>query len=493
MDRRPLWPIAVGVIGWVSVGVAAYNEIWWPLYVAIPMSVLPGLGALLVWRGARRIKRTAPEIAQAQADAAPREVVEPPRASKGGARTNAKTAGRRRRGEAGAVAWMLAIGSAALASEGCKPEPAATGKAEPSSKAAEPTVVPGKAGDATAATAMSPEQRALAAVLVRAIQPPQGSDATYRVDPFVAALVYEQIRAGSGPSFTALAGPVAEGGPPAGFRVGEVADGSLLHELGLRSGDVVEAINAVMLTDASRVAFALDGAENRVALTIYRDDISLVQSYKLTQSLAWTELLTSQEGTAIAAADAPPVDDIPVPSSDEGIAVPDDGGAAEPSDDGGDAPASPGKRAPSSGGSTTPSGGGGKPLPSSGGGGTHPTPPKPSGADQVRCESAGRCTISRAYFEKMTSSPSAISSQASIVPAISNDVFSGYKLKTVKSGSNVAKLGFQSGDKITHINGKDLTDDIQAAQVYFALGSTKIFKIRYTRGGSSLLKTVTVE
>jgi len=79
------------------------------------------------------------------------------------------------------------------------------------------------------------------------------------------------------------------------------------------------------------------------------------------------------------------------------------------------------------------------------------------------------------------------------VPAVQNDVFSGYKLKTVKAGSSVAKLGFRAGDKITHINGKDVTDDIEAAQIYFALGSTKVFKIRYVRGSSALLKTVVVE
>ncbi|MBC8072700.1 MAG: hypothetical protein IAG13_30550, partial [Deltaproteobacteria bacterium] len=411
-------------------------------------------------------------------------------------RTNARTAGRRKRGDAGAIAWMLALGGSALALEGCKqPEPAA----EPSKSTAEAKRdADAKAEPKTPAATSTAEQRALAAVLARAIKSPQGSDATYQVDPFVAALVYEQIRAGSEPSFTPLAAPLPDGGPQAGFRVGEIKDGSLLHTLGLRTGDVVEALNGVVLADASRVAFALDGAENRVSLTIFRDDISLVQSYKLTQALAWTELLASQGGSAIAAAEAgTAAPDDTVPSSDEGVAVPDDdrgaGVVPDDGDDSGRAPSTPSK-IPSGGGSRTPKpsgGGSGTPKPS-GGGSTTPTPPKPSGSEQVRCESSTRCTITRAYFDKMTSSASAISSQANIVPAISNDVFSGYKLKSVKAGSNVAKLGFQSGDKITHINGKDLTDDMEAAQVYFSLGGTKVFKIRYVRGSAALLKTVVV-
>ncbi len=513
MDKRPLWPIAVGVVGWGAVAYAIYNDIWWPLWIALPLSTLPALGAIAVWIGTRRARRAAPEMVPAQATSKrarepERGVVEPPSPTRGGPRTNARTAGRRSRGGAGAVALWL---GAAFAGDGCKREDdAQPTKAAPTAAAPGKAAVPGSpAAPAPAPEATTPEQRALAAALARAIKAPEGSDATYRVDPFVAALVFEVIRSGNGPTFTQLAAPAKDGGPRVGFTVGDVPDGSLFHTLGLRKGDVIEALNGVELSDESRIAFALDGAENSVRLTIFRDDISLVQSYRLTAALAWTELLASQTGTAIAAAEGGE----PVPTSDEGIAPPEDDGrgdGAAPADDGS---VDDGGTTPSGGG-TTPSGGGGTPsgggkLPS-GGGGTKPpsgggsstptkpsggggtTPPPPSGTSQVKCDGS-RCTISRAYFDKMTSSPSAISSQATIVPAISNDVFSGYKLKTVKPGSNVAKLGFQSGDKITHINGKDLTDDIEAAQVYFSLGSTKVFKIRFVRGGSQQVKTVVVE
>ena len=92
----------------------------------------------------------------------------------------------------------------------------------------------------------------------------------------------------------------------------------------------------------------------------------------------------------------------------------------------------------------------------------------------------------------MVASPQRLSREATVVPAIRNDVHSGYKLSTVKPGSSVAALGFRSGDKITHVNGRDLTDDIQAMSLYMSLSSTRVFKIRYERGTQKLVKTVTV-
>jgi hypothetical protein len=483
MDKRPLWPIPVGVALWGGVAYAVYNDIWWPLWVAIPLSVIPGLGALAVFIATKRVKESSSQlIPEKQAREPERGVVEPPRASKGGPRTNAKTAGRRRRGEAGAIALLVAT---ALAGDGCKKiEDKLEHRSDDAKKTAAKTdtkaVPDSAAAPAPAPPKETPEQLALAAVLARSIEPPKGSDATYRVDPFLAALVYEEIKAGTGPRFQ------PDEAPRVGFKVGAVAGDTLLHRLGLRTGDVIEAINGVQLTDASRVAFALDGAENSVALTIVRDDVTITQCYRLTHALAWTELLASLGGgTAIAAGEG----GTPEPSSDEGIPPADDG-RGEGALDGGSIPDDHGKPIKPSGG-----GGGGTSTPKpigGGGGGGGTTPTKPSGASQVSCEGS-RCTISKAYFDKMTSSPTAINSQASIVPAIQNDVFSGYKLKSVKAGSNVAKLGFQSGDKITHINGKDLTNDIEAAQVYFGLGSTKVYKVRFIRGGAQMVKTIVVE
>jgi general secretion pathway protein C len=111
----------------------------------------------------------------------------------------------------------------------------------------------------------------------------------------------------------------------------------------------------------------------------------------------------------------------------------------------------------------------------------------------ARCASAQSCTLDKAYFDGLVRSPAKLESQAQVVPAIRNDVFSGYKLKSVRSGSPVHQLGFRSGDKITHINGRDLTNELEAMQLYMGLSNTKQFRVRYVRGSSTRTKTITVK
>jgi type II secretory pathway component PulC len=92
----------------------------------------------------------------------------------------------------------------------------------------------------------------------------------------------------------------------------------------------------------------------------------------------------------------------------------------------------------------------------------------------------------------MVAAPASLQREVTVVPAIRNDVHSGYKLKSVRPGSTAAQLGFRSEDKITHINGYDLTDDMQAMQLYTGLSGTRLFKVRYERGGRALVKTIRV-
>jgi type II secretory pathway component PulC len=123
--------------------------------------------------------------------------------------------------------------------------------------------------------------------------------------------------------------------------------------------------------------------------------------------------------------------------------------------------------------------------------GTKPTPAPGSGGP-VSC-SGTTCTVTKAHFDDLIAAPERLQSQAKVVPAIRNDVHSGYKLNSVKPGSTVAQLGFRAGDKITHVNGYDLTDDVQAMQLYWSLSATKVFKIRYERGGRNAVRTVLVK
>lgn len=100
--------------------------------------------------------------------------------------------------------------------------------------------------------------------------------------------------------------------------------------------------------------------------------------------------------------------------------------------------------------------------------------------------------MTKRKFDDLRASPSRLQSGVDIVPAIRNDVHSGYKLKRVSVSSPIHAFGFRAGDKITHVNGRDLTDDGQAMALYWSLGSTRVFKVRFERGGRKMVKTITV-
>ena len=327
---------------------------------------------------------------------------------------------------------------------------------------------PAPAPSAPAETESSPIPAAapgLDAALARGIVPPTLDDGTYRVDPFVAVVLYERLRADLDP----FAHVEAEGAAPAGYRVEAIAKDDVLSRLGLQEGDVIEALNGVPAVGEAQLELALDAAENRLTVTIFREDLSFTNSYRFEGGLAWRDVIAGPEPEA--AEGAEPVDLVEPEEAEEPDSSP------------------PVARAPKS---SAKSGGGRASRPSTPSRpSTNPRPTAPTSTD-IRCASASSCTITQRKFDDLRASPSALQSGVDIVPAIRNDVFSGYKLKSVSSRSPVHALGFRSGDKITHVNGRDLTDDAQAMALYWSLGSSKLFKIRYERGGRNLVKTVRV-
>lgn len=300
----------------------------------------------------------------------------------------------------------------------------------------------------------------LDAALARGIVAPTQDDGTYRVDPFVAVVVYERLRADLEP----FVWVDAKGSAPAGFQVGPLQPADALSQLGLQRGDIVEALNGLPLQTSAQRELALDAAENRLTVTIYREDLSFTNSYRFDGGLAWRDVIGGP--VAESGEEQPPAEPSP-PDAD----VPSQPAPA--------ARASPGKKRD---GATRPARTPNRPT-------TRPPVPKSS---DIRCSSGSACTVTKRTFDDLRSSPSRLQKGVDIVPAIRNDVFSGYKLKRVTSGSPVHQLGFRSGDKITHINGRDLTDDAQAMALYWSLGSSKVFKIRYERGGRKQVKTVRV-
>ncbi len=328
----------------------------------------------------------------------------------------------------------------------------------PTPRSESPAAAP--VSESPAATASPP---GFDAALARGIVSPSQDDATYRVDPFIATFLYERLRADIAP----FAWVDAEGPAPAGYQVGSLEQAEVFAKLGLEQGDIVEALNGLPLQTSDQRELALDAAENRLTVTIFREDLSFTNSYRFDGGLAWRDVIGA---VAAPAPDAEPLD-------------------AEPSDTE-PADADAGELAPAGRPSVAKKRAGSKRPPSTP---KRPTtrPPAPSSSD-IRCTSGSACTVTKRAFDELRSSPSKMQKGVDIVPAIRNDVFSGYKLKRVNAGSPVHQLGFRAGDKITHINGRDLTDDTQAMALYWSLGSSKVFKIRYERGGREQVKTVRV-
>lgn len=341
---------------------------------------------------------------------------------------------------------------------------------------------PASDGDAATPTKADPELGSLAGVLDRAIEaPPEGGN-TYRVDAYLAALIVDQLRRDPLP-FTSWRGDPSETAKPElGYRVGPLAADSVWARLGLAEGDIVHEVNGARMTDAGWISAALARGENQVTVTVFREDLSFVLSYRLMGGLAW-DAIRVEHVSPVAIADAtidpePAEPDAPIgapnggidPTPPSGVGAGAGGGSRGGSSRGGDASGKTPSSRPSSGGSA----------------------PKPKASGVARCASASRCTIDKPYFDSLVRSPSKIESQANIVPAIRNDVHSGYKLKTVRSGTAVSALGFRAGDKITHINGRDLTDEYAAMQLYLGLSSMRSFRVRYVRGGSTRTKTIDV-
>ena len=341
----------------------------------------------------------------------------------------------------------MAVGVVACETES---EPEAPGPASPTPSVPEPTAP------------LRATPPGLDAALARGIVPPILDDGTYRVDPFVAVLLYERLRAEPDP----FAHVEADGPAPAGYRIVALEGDDVLTRLGLREGDIIEALNGIPAAGAEQIELALDAAENRLTVTIFRDALSFTHSYRFDGGLAWRDVIAGSEGE---------------PSADPGVIGAPEAEEAEEAEEAQEAqedPAEPERAAARKPRSSS------RPSP-------NPRPTTPASAGIARAN-ASACTITKRKFDELRASPSAMQSGVDVVPAIRNDVFSGYRLKTVSSRSPVHALGFRAGDKITHVNGRDLTDDAQAMALYWSLGSSKIFKVRYERGGKNLVKTIRV-
>jgi len=277
-----------------------------------------------------------------------------------------------------------------------------------------------------------------------AIEAPTLDDGTYRVDPFVAAYVFDRLTAEPSPGWLATT--------PEGLRILEGAEPTLRAKLGLEVGDLVADLHGRPPT-LDRAAL-LGDASHEVRVTLTRAGTSFTHSYRLVPGLAWQRIRDAHG--------APP-------AAPENALEP----AARP-------PKTPPTARPPSA-STPPTA-----RPS--------TPERPTASRSgARCETAGRCTLPRATFDRWLNNPAQLQAEVRTAPAIRNDVFSGYWIRAIQAGSAASDLGFRVGDKLTHVNGKALYDDVQALTLYSTLPSTRSFTIRYERNGTPLTKQIVVK
>ena len=360
-----------------------------------------------------------------------------------------------------ALIVAIAIGVCGVKEESASKDGEATPEAAPAEAPAE-----GKQAEAPKAKRVPAGDLELAgfdAALARAIV--EVEEDRYRVDPFVATLVAEHLsQTGGEPAFVRVPRKQIKAGAPNGFRVGKLEKSSLFHRLGLRAGDVVTKVGNASPPVPKKLRELLESVESEIAVELTRDGSAMTLRYELTGEQSWHDFLAKTAGREFEE------EEKEEPETPEQHAA---SGSGKPTGGGG---SSSGSGSSSSGSSS-----GGKPT---GGGGSSSTTPENI---PVSCSSSSSCTVAKWYFDKIVSSSSQMRSQAKISSAST-----GYKLAWVKPGSGVHKLLFRSGDIITRVNGRSLTNQLEALTLYAGLKSTRTYKVNYTRGGKSLTKTIRI-
>ncbi|WAS98355.1 PDZ domain-containing protein [Nannocystis punicea] len=350
---------------------------------------------------------------------------------------------------------------------------------------------------APVAAATLAEPGPLRAAIAAGVRRRSENEASYEVDAFVAALAVEELASGTG---GVRVEPAFERGAQVGYRLSEVVPGSVYQLVGLRTGDVVEAIGEVRLDSPGRAAGALAGLERGAQLAVTRDGVGFSLDLRLAGGLAWSELLRSRTGSQGQVAGDMPAGTGPLAQAlGDRLLAPDDGELPAGPRDGeaggtpvvpsggvaGGSPAGPtgsrptsGTKAGNNGGSTGVGGGVTGSAGSSGGA---------AGKTGVQCASASSCTLDKKTFDAAIADPSKLERQASISPARG-----GYKLTRVAPGSAVAALGFRAGDLIVSVNGARLDDDMAALGLYMGLESTRSYNVTYERNGARASKSIAV-
>ncbi|HHO54651.1 MAG TPA: hypothetical protein ENK18_28185 [Deltaproteobacteria bacterium] len=93
-------------------------------------------------------------------------------------------------------------------------------------------------------------------------------------------------------------------------------------------------------------------------------------------------------------------------------------------------------------------------------------------------------SLSRATLDKTIGSLNGLSRMGSVIPYMEDGAFSGFKLSMVRRSGIAGKLGLQSGDILTTVNGSELDSPEAATEAFSSIKGADRFCFGITRGGS---------
>lgn len=101
-----------------------------------------------------------------------------------------------------------------------------------------------------------------------------------------------------------------------------------------------------------------------------------------------------------------------------------------------------------------------------------------------------RCTMDPTFVDTVLANPTLFATQARVVPAIRDEVMSGFKLYGIRPGSLPKLLGFKNGDTIVSMDGNPMGSLDQAMEAYVSLRGAKKVEIELLRKGTPAWLTV---
>ena len=94
--------------------------------------------------------------------------------------------------------------------------------------------------------------------------------------------------------------------------------------------------------------------------------------------------------------------------------------------------------------------------------------------------------IDRASFDALIDNQAALASSVRGGPEMVDGKMVGVKLAFVRPGSVLDKLGLHTGDRLTKINGAELTSPERILELYARLRTAPRFAFEVVRGGAAM-------